>query len=390
MQGIPRRLRALDPARADALLAFVLFLVGVVELTVEESDAPIVDAISFGGLALLLSQRRRAPIGVMIAIAAGIAALEPVAGVLTAGQTAFGIFVAAAYWVGAHVAGTRPVVLAGAACTALLSTSIFTSEDQGGLVDVFFIGMFAVGAPVVVGRLVRQQVQLSAELAEKNRLIELEREERARAAVLAERSRIARDLHDVVAHSVSVMVVQAAGVRRVLAGDPERAATGFRAIETTGRDALGEMRRLLGMLRPDDEPVHLAPQPGMERIEELVERTRAAGVEVDLNRSGEPTPLAAGLDVAAYRVVQEALTNAIKHAAGSRVAVGVEYLGSELRVAVVDDGAGSTAEIGGSGRGLDGMRERVALYGGTLDAGRRPGGGFAVTACFPLQSEVLA
>src|SRR5207249_2705156 len=182
-----------------------------------------------------------------------------------------------------------------------------------------------------------------------------------------ERAGIARELHDIVAHSVSVMVVQAGAERRVL--DQRQASTRevLLSIEQTGRQALAEMRRLLGMLRKDDEELALAPQPSMAHMELLVEQIRDAGMPVELRVEGEPVPLPPGVDLSAYRIVQEALTNALKHAGPARATVTVRYEEHELKLEIADSGRGH-ADGSGGGHGLIGMRERVALYGGEMDA----------------------
>jgi signal transduction histidine kinase len=234
----------------------------------------------------------------------------------------------------------------------------------------------------------------TAELEARAERLERTREADTRAAIAEERGRIARELHDVVAHHVSVMTVQATAAQRTLARDPERAREAMSAVEQTGRAALVEMRRLVGILRghetdtadgrPDEG--HNAPQPGLDEIDALVTQVREAGLPVELAIEGRPRPLAPGVDLAAYRIVQEALTNTLKHAgpAASRVLIG--YGPGELLVRVADDGAGAAAPEAPerTGHGLLGMRERVSLYGGHLDAGPGPGGGFEVVARIPF------
>jgi signal transduction histidine kinase len=213
--------------------------------------------------------------------------------------------------------------------------------------------------------------------------LEREREEKAQLAVSEERARIARELHDIVAHGVSVIVAQArAGPH--LTDDPERANGVFRAIESSGREALVELRRLLGILRSDDQQLAIGPQPGLTSLTSLVEQVRASGLPVDLRVEGEPVHLPAGVDLSAYRIVQEALTNVVKHAHATSAEVEVRYRPDALELAIVDDGRGAAVSTNGTGHGLIGMRERVALYGGKLDAGRRDGGGYSVRARLPL------
>jgi signal transduction histidine kinase len=214
---------------------------------------------------------------------------------------------------------------------------------------------------------------------------EREREEQARTAVADERARIARELHDVVGHSVSVMTVQASGVRRLLKPDQQRERDALLIVERTGREALAEMRRMVGVLRRPEEAPALAPQPSLEHLERLVEHAREAGLPVELHVEGEAVQLPVGVDLTAYRLVQEGLTNALKHARATRAEVLVHYSDGQIEVAVSDDGRGVGSDDGG-GHGLVGMRERVSVYGGELDAGPRPGGGYRLRARLPLAS----
>jgi len=212
---------------------------------------------------------------------------------------------------------------------------------------------------------------------------EREREERARAAVAEERARIARELHDVVGHSVSVMTVQASGVRRLLRPDQDREREALLVVERTGREALAEMRRMVGVLRRPEEAPALAPQPSLDHLSRLVDQAREAGLPVELRIEGEAIQLPAGVDLTAYRLVQEGLTNVVKHAEATRAEVLVNYGDSYLEVTVRDDGKGVGNGDGG-GHGLVGMRERVSVYGGELDAGPQTGGGYRLRAKLPL------
>jgi signal transduction histidine kinase len=209
-----------------------------------------------------------------------------------------------------------------------------------------------------------------------------EREESARRAVAAEQARIARELHDVIAHNVSVMVVQASAASDVFESRPDRARDALRSIEDTGRAALTELRRLLGTVRTPEEDA-FAPQPKLSTLGELASRVEAAGLPVAVHVDGELGDLPAGLDLSAYRIVQEALTNALKHAKASRAEVGVRRTPSGLELEIVDDGVGDGDGAGG-GQGLIGMQERASLVGGEVSAGPRPGGGFQVRARLPL------
>ena len=215
---------------------------------------------------------------------------------------------------------------------------------------------------------------------------EREREAAARVAVAEERARIARELHDIVAHAMSVMVLQVGAVRHRLTEPLAVEREALRAVEQTGRTALSEMRRLLGALGPEGEPADLAPQPGLDRLDALVEEVRRAGLPVRLHRKGEPFPLPRPVDLSAYRIAQEGLTNALKHARASEAEVTVEYAPGEVQVEVRDDGQGPGASDG-LGHGLVGVRERVKIYGGAMTAGPAPGGGFVLNARLPVAAE---
>jgi signal transduction histidine kinase len=222
------------------------------------------------------------------------------------------------------------------------------------------------------------------EAKERANRAEREREERARMAVAEERARIARELHDVVGHSVSVMTVQASGVRRLLRPDQDREREALLVVERTGREALAEMRRMVGVLRRPEEAPALAPQPSLDHLSRLVEQAREAGLPVELRIEGEAIQLPAGVDLTAYRLVQEGLTNVVKHAQATRAEVFVDYGDGYLEVTVKDDGKGVVGNGDGGGHGLVGMRERVSVYGGELDAGPQPGGGYRLRAKLPL------
>jgi signal transduction histidine kinase len=243
----------------------------------------------------------------------------------------------------------------------------------------------------VLGDSMRYRRAYYVALEDRAARLERERDIQAQIGAAAERARIARELHDVVAHNVSVMVVQADGAGYALAGEPERARQALTAISATGRQALAEMRRLLGVLRSDDQAADLAPQPGLDQLRDLLEQTRAAGRTVTFTLEGEPRPLPEGVGLAAYRVVQESLTNVRKHGGiGASVCVLLRFTPSELHVQVTDDGQGAAATGDGAGLGLTGMRERVTVYGGTLAAGPRETGGYRVSATLPLDPDEAA
>jgi signal transduction histidine kinase len=222
-----------------------------------------------------------------------------------------------------------------------------------------------------------EQVRVAEERARRT-------EAEAERAIQEERSRITRELHDVLAHSVSVMTVQASAVRRLLTPEQEREREALRTVEETGRQALSEMRRMLGIMRIEEEVPSLAPQPGLKTLPALVEQVRQSGLPVELTVEGEPVQLAAGVDLSAYRIVQEALTNTLKHAGRPAHAwVAVRYVGDDVEIEVADDGRNDGVSDG-TGHGLVGMRERVAICGGELQSGPRPGGGFCISARLPV------
>jgi signal transduction histidine kinase len=246
----------------------------------------------------------------------------------------------------------------------------------------------------VLGDSIRTRRAYFAQLEERAARLEREREAQSKVAVAAERARIARELHDVVAHNVSVMVVQADGAAYVLDAAPDQAKKALETISSTGRQALAEMRRLLGVLRTGEheEGGEYVPQPDVQQIEDLVEQCRGHGLPVDFKVEGTPRPLPSGVELTAYRIVQEALTNTRKHGGpNAGASVRLVYFDDGLGLLVEDDGKGAPHELyeeggfDGQGHGLIGMRERVGMVGGTLDAGPRPGGGFRISALLPLK-----
>ncbi len=237
----------------------------------------------------------------------------------------------------------------------------------------------------LLGRLMRGRRRSAAAKAEATRL-ELDREQQRRSALEYERARMARELHDVLAHSVSVMGVQAGAAEQVLARDPERTRPVLRSIQQTSRESVAELRRLLGMLRSDDLEPELAPQPRLGELDMLLARMREAGLPVRLRIDGTARPLPAGVELAAYRVVQESLTNALKHAQPSHVEVILRFEAATLRISIENDGVRAAGD--GTGHGLIGMNERVSLYGGTLTAGAGPDGTFHLDAQIPLGTEL--
>jgi len=290
----------------------------------------------------------------------------------------------AMYTVASHVVDRRSSLHAGLLGLIVLSTSpLFlhgqSDERIGHLVIVHLVGFTGAW---IVGDNVRARRAYLRELEERTERLERERQESALRATREEQERIARELHDVIAHSVSVMVVQAAAANDVFERQPERAREALSSIEESGRSALTELRRLLGIVRTDD-PGSREPQPGLAALESLVEQVRATGLEVELELETSLGELPAGVGLSAYRIVQEALTNTLKHARASRARVQIARRGQELAIEVSDNGSGP-GEAAGNGHGLIGMRERVALLGGELEAGAQAGGGFAVKVRLPI------
>ena len=286
----------------------------------------------------------------------------------------FAFLLLAAYSAAAHTSGRQTLVAGGMVVGMYV---LYLAADPVGITaDTVVFYALIVGAPWVAGRAVRQRRLNEGELEHEKA--------RAAAAIAEERARIARELHDVVAHAISVMVLQARGGRRVIESDPADAQDAFATIERTGQQALDEMRRMLGVLRSSDEALVLAPQPSLKELGTLVEQVRAAGLPVQVAIEGEPRELPPGVDLSAFRIVQEALTNALNHAGPAQARVTLSYGADDLELVIEDDGPGN-GDGSGSGYGLVGMRERVSVYGGELQAGRQPGGGFALRVRLPLR-----
>jgi len=267
----------------------------------------------------------------------------------------------------------------------LVAGGVVTHNDPAQTLDDWFGVALLFSVLWLVGFGVGRKLREAEDAKERAARLEREREERAREAVAEERARLARELHDVVGHSVSVMTVQASAVRRLLLPEQEKEREALEVVEQTGRQALAEMRRLVGVLRRPEEAPALAPQPSLEHLDKLVAHVRESGLPVELIVEGEAVPLPAGLDLTAYRLVQEGLTNALKHARADEAQVIVRYGDGEIEVEVADNGTGGGDGAGG-GHGLVGMRERVAVYGGELEASPRPEGGFRLRAILPVEA----
>jgi signal transduction histidine kinase len=284
----------------------------------------------------------------------------------------------------------RWVSMAGLAAAELGSAAVQLTPGRFNAPTVV-TNALVIAAAWLLGHFVGVRRAYTARL-EQTAELERARAEQARQAVAEERLRLARELHDVVAHSISVIAVQSGVGAHVAKTQPEEAAKALAAIEATSRAALTELRRLLGVLRQEDEPQgDLAPVPGLADLDSLLAEVAKAGLAVRLQVEGRPAPLPAGVDLSAYRIVQEALTNVVKHAGPARAQVAIRYRDHEVMVEVTDDGRGAAAPTGDGrarvGHGLIGMRERVAVFGGDLEVGPRPGGGFRVAARLPLAAQ---
>jgi signal transduction histidine kinase len=361
-----------------------------VGLTVREPDLP-------GVLLTLLTcaplaWRRRHPLGTLTAVALPTVVLAALNYAGLYGLTLLiSTYTAAAY-------DTRRRAAAAFGISAFASMlGVALSAQVVGLTS-YVSNLALLTAAWAFGRSIAFRRAYTAQLEERASRLEAEREADVRAVVTEERARIARELHDVVAHHVSVMTVQAAAAQRTISRDVTQAREAMAAVESTGRDALMEMRRMVGVLRGDESSDHrhdeaLAPQPGIADIPTLVEEMRRAGLPVDATFDDLPRPVGAGVDLTVYRIVQEALTNTLKHAGPTRARVELRYAAGELDLLVEDHGRGLAAGLtqdrqhdgDRQGHGLPGMRERVSLYGGHLYAGPRPGGGYRVRAYIPLE-----
>ncbi|MBL1085617.1 sensor histidine kinase [Streptomyces actinomycinicus] len=387
------------PTWVDTFWAVVLF--GLSGVSVVSLDAvqghrgtvPLGMAVS-AVLSAVVALRRRLPEAMLlVALVTGLAQLvldvEPVVADFAMLVITYTVAAVGARW-------ASRLALAVSLCAATVAQIRWPQEDTAFLgqvaIAVFQTVPFALAW--VLGDSIRTRRAYFAQLEERAARLEKEREAQAKVAVAAERARIARELHDVVAHNVSVMVVQADGAAYVLDAAPDQARKALETISSTGRQALAEMRRLLGVLRTGEhqESGEYVPQPDVEQIDDLIEQCRSSGLPVDFKVEGTPRPLPSGVELTAYRIVQEALTNTRKHGGpNAGASVRLVYFDDGLGLLVEDDGKGAPHELyeeggaDGQGHGLIGMRERVGMVGGTLDAGPRPGGGFRISALLPLK-----
>ncbi|GGR44087.1 sensor histidine kinase [Streptomyces netropsis] len=385
------------PTGVDSFWAVLLLGLTVIS---SSSDRPgrgsvFAEIVIYGALCVVIALRRRAPEKMLLlATAAGVAQL---AFDVSQHPADFAMLVIIYTVASGNTRWASRYALVGALVAPALAT-IRWSTYEGSLTSEVIQTVFLTVPFVlawVLGDSIRTRRAYWAQLEERAARLEKEREQQSRMAVVAERARIARELHDVVAHNVSVMVVQADGAAYVLDASPEQAKQALETISGTGRQALAEMRRLLGVLRTDEggEGGEYVPQPDVEQIGDLVEQVRSAGLPVDFRIEGSPRPLPSGVELTAYRIVQEALTNTRKHGGPDAAAsVRLTYFDDGLGLLVEDDGRGAQHELyeeggaDGMGHGMIGMRERVGMVGGTLDAGPRAGGGFRISVLLPIKA----
>jgi signal transduction histidine kinase len=374
------------PWWTDSLLALFLTFISIGSVIFggnrhQAHAIAVLDAILVPLTTLPIALRRYRPLAVL---AITVSAETVLLLFSTQTQVPFGVIVAL-YTVASRC--ERPVSLRAGEWVALPITAgvIVNSGPHPGPI-ISKLALFAIAW--VIGDNVRTRRAYLAELEARAARLEREREEQAERAVAEERTRIARELHDVIAHNVSVMVVQASAGDEVFDTDPDRARESLSAVASTGRSALAELRRLLGVIRAEDDhegAPSYAPQPGIEYLDELIRQVRETGLAVQLSVLGRPRNLPEAVGLCAYRIVQEALTNTLKHADASQAQVNVRYVAGALELQILDDGRGGSAVNGETGgHGLIGMRERVALFGGELTAESRAGRGYAVHARLPL------
>lgn len=390
--GIVARVRGIDPRVSDALLALVFTGVVVAELVAEGPGGGGTGRRLAAVVLLLLSVTPLAFLHVAPLPAYGVMTvatfLQAVLGLPLPGWSAVAGCVA--LFVIALSASYRTGIIAAAVSGANLVVLFIFSDTLAGigtkiLLWIAFSGSYLIGIVIKVYR------ESAAQSAQRAALFSADREARAREAVALERTRLARELHDVVGHALNVVVIQAGAARLVLDKKPQLAGDALESIETAGRQALQDVERMLGILRAErDEEESLAARPGLGRLPALVEQVSQAGLRTRLVVRGEPVPLPTSLDLSAYRVVQEALTNALKHAGQAESTVDVAYENGALELEIRDTGRGAAA-LGGAppvpGHGISGMHERVGVFGGQLEAGPRPEGGFRVWARLPLEEE---
>jgi signal transduction histidine kinase len=387
------RFLTLDPRVVDAVVALILGAVTVI-LVGSQKHSSVVELLAGLVLSATVAGRRRAPVLAIVIAGVAVTVLNNSGGDQLPISPV--VLVLDCYLLGRR--GARGVrlgidVVVGVISLAAIAANPATPGPGTPLViSVLSVWGFFLGLPYAAGRAVGTRTRMNTELRSTAERLVQEQRDRARQTVIAERTRIARELHDVVAHSVSVMVIQTQAARRVADRDPAAATEALRAVESCGRDALVDMRRMIGVLHRGDIELLGGASPGLAQLDKLAERARASGLPVQIRIEGVQRPLSPALDLVSFRVVQEALTNAIKHAGPARARVRVTFTTEGLELEITDTGGAEARVQSGTepiGHGLVGMQERLTLYGGQLETGRRRGGGFQVVARIPLTDPVL-
>jgi signal transduction histidine kinase len=374
------RMRALDPFKADLLLAVAFLVEALGELVVLVPDSARYESavvLLFVAEAFALAIRRRyTVIAVMLVMPVQLIGNQLGSEYVDHLVTPFFVILLMLYTIGRHLEGP-PMLALGVYALVFLLWANASDEYADTVADYLITATLLVAGPIIIGRIVRHRSRLHLTLRAKKERLERERVVSAATAAQQERARIAAELHDVVAHALSAMVVQASGARRLAERDPGRAGEAFLAVERSGREALTEIRGLLGVLRRDDEELALAPQPSLRHVTTLVHKAQAAGLPVEVEIEGDARDLPIGIDLTAYRVIQEALGGAVEPGQAGGARVRLHYGADHVEVEVADDG-------GEPSRPLLGIRERVTLAGGILRAGARRDGGHVVRARLPL------
>jgi signal transduction histidine kinase len=394
-RDVTRRVRSVDPHAVDALIALVLTGVALGILVGRTGDQNGFRSNDFLGTALVLLQtlplavRRVSPLWVVIVIGAAVAAHAALGYEMVQAGT-FSSLVAV-YGV-ASLTDNRRGLIAAAATAAALAVFFATNRGDFGAVGIASTsGTWALAW--LLGTYVRMRGEQADAAGERAASLERDQEVRAREAVANERARMARELHDIVGHALNLIVIQAGGAQRAFESKPQAARDALVSIESASREALADMERMLGVLRAaDDGHADLGPQPGLKQLDSLAAQVSEAGLAVELIVEGSQLELPASVELSAYRIVQEALTNSLKHSRASHARVAVRYRADSLEIEVTDDGRGPPERGPGGnngGRGLLGMRERVALFGGDLSVGPAPTGGYRVQARLPFKSTAI-
>ncbi len=375
------RLRTRLWSHRDPLVAAFVGLGLMAELLTRDDSSPERSVPLAAVVAASLLWRRTQPIPAFLACWLALFGLAIVVRAFDNESTFFVIaYFVSIFSLGAH---TRGKELVAAVLLVLIGIATFGVTDGDGFsAGNITFATFFVGGPWATGLALR----LRGDIAESNVRLKLQQEEQTRRAIAQERATIARELHDVVAHAISVTVLQSRGARRMLGRDDEQVRRALDAIEHTNTQALGDMRRLLAVLRDTEGDAATTPQPSLARLDDLVADVRGSGLAVDLVETGTGRDIPPGVDLSAYRIVQEALTNVLKHASAGSATVRLDYGADELRLSVRDDGVGTSAS-NGTGHGLVGIRERVAVVGGEIETGPAAGGGFEVSARLPYSLE---